>query len=147
MKKYLNSTDRQRWLQLFFVGQALEELKDDKKYNTETLKSLRTAFTHLKKSVDLLIKDYPKYARTFANDMDYYRVLFLPKEQAYAEKDKLVKEKSESPLDALYDVLDVTMGELCVGCNGKKECQLRNKLEFYNVPETDEEDKICKWRL
>ena len=148
MSKYLNSTDRQEWLQLFFVAESLEKLKEnDKKYNTETLKYLRSGYTYIKKGIDEMIKDFPQYANTFVNDMEYYRVLFLPKEQAFTEKDRLIAEKCKNPIDALYDTLDISMGELCVGCKGKESCRLRDALEFYDIPVVDEADTKCKWRL
>ena len=132
---------------MYFVAQALETLKENDKYDTETKKYLRSAFTYLVKSFDSMIQDYPKYARTFQNDMQYYRLLFLPKEQAYAEMDRKIADKQSNPIDALYDTLDIAMEQLCVGCNGKEECRLKNMLEFYEIDKVDPDDKICEWRL
>ena len=148
MGKYLNSQDRKDWLQLYFVGQALENLKDnDKKYNTETLKYLRSTFTYLVKSFDSMIADYPQYANNYSDDMKYYRLVMLPKEQAYAEIEKRMEKKKDNLLDALYDTIDIAIESNCVGCQGKEECRLKNILEFYEIEQVDPEDNICKWRL
>ena len=148
MKKYLSAEERKKWLQIYFVGQAIEELKDNtKKYNTNTIKYLRSAFTYLVKSFDAMIHDYPQHANTLVNDMEYYRLLFLPKEQAYTEMDRKIAEKQKNPIDALYDCLDVAMEQSCIGCQGKENCRLKNMLEFYKITEVDPDDEICKWRL
>jgi hypothetical protein len=146
VKKYLNSNDRFKFVELYFTAQSIEKLKDED-YSAETKKYLRSAFTYLIKVLDEVNKQYPREFRTFYNDMEYYRMLVLPKQQAHQKLDEFIEEKKLDMRNEVCDLIDVVIEMNCTGCEGKNECRLKKCLEFYEVEAVDIDDKVCKWRL
>ena len=148
---YINHNERQSWLQMVYLGEALDRLIDSKVNYGKVRTNLKKAKTWMLKAIDSLTLIYPKQIHTILNDVAYFDMLFLPKAESRKHYDKYIdRELLNSlgdPLEQLYEVLDTTMPSTCCGCcKVGSECHLNSILSRYKIPCLDEHDKLCEYR-
>ena len=148
---YMNHGERQFWLQMIYLGQAIDRLIDGKVYYGKARTNLKKAKTWLLKSIDELTLIYPKQIHTILNDVEYFDMIMHPKSDSRKHYDKMISREllaaMEDPIEQLYEVLDTTLPLTCGGCcKIGAECQLKSIFDRYNIPPMDEHDKLCSFR-
>lgn len=94
-KNYINHDERQRWLQMVYLGEALDKVIESKTDYGKAKSDLKRGRTYILKAIEEFGEIYPKVIKTILNDTGYYDMSFLPKSQSrkvyekYLDSEKL----------------------------------------------------------
>lgn len=153
LNKYMNSYDKNKWVQVMFVAQSLDQISERTDlYNENIINYINAAKQNIIKAMQLSFAHYPQLGAYVDNSLKDMRVLFIPKIAAEAEFKKVDEETrkrmKEEPAEVLYDFLDVAYSEMCKGCkNCKSDCWLYAMNKTYGMPTMNNSTKDCEYKF
>lgn len=153
LNKYMNSYDKNKWVQVMFIAEALDHITQRTDlYNENIINYINKAKENIIKAMQLAFAHYPQLGAFVNNSLTDMRVLWIPKRAAEAEfkkvDDETRKRMAEEPAEVLYDFLDVAYSKMCKGCtNCKSDCWLYAMNKTYGMPTMDNNTKDCEYKF